>query len=152
MFSLFLKTVFELIHFDAFQFFCHIFCLFHLFHISKIFPFEDFFSLRETNKNCLGDTGWIGVVGPGIHVFGQKLLNTQHGVGKCSVNHPSWNGQIRWKSLQKNSLKLHAASHHNTSWYTDIDGFLGHSPSRGSLYYKALTLQKIVPFMGLPYI
>ena len=42
-------------------------------------------------------------------------------------------------------------SHNNTSWYTDTDGFLEHSPRRGSLYYKAPTLQKIIPvFLGVP--
>ena len=30
----------------------------------------------------------------------------------------------------------------------DTDGFLEHSPSRGSLYYKGLPLQKIIPFYG----
>ena len=56
------------------------------------------------------------------------------------INHPSWNGQMYWKSLPpKNSLKQNAASHNTTSWYTDTDGFLGHSSSRWSLYYKGHT-------------
>ena len=46
--------------------------------------------------------------------------------------------------FQKHSLKLNAASHTNTSWYTDTDGFLEHSLSRGRLYYKWPTLQKII--------
>ena len=51
------------------------------------------------------------------------------------VNNPSWNGQMHWKSLQnKNSVKPNVASHNTTSWYTDTDGFLGHSHSRWSLY------------------
>ena len=37
---------------------------------------------------------------------------------------------------KKNSLKQNAASHNNASWYSDTGGFLEHSPSRGSLYYK----------------
>ena len=53
-------------------------------------------------------------------------------------------------SLQKNSLKLNAASHNNTIRYTDTDGFLKHSPSGGSLYYKGLTLQEIIPILGGP--
>ena len=36
-----LKAVFELVNFDAFSVFCCF--LFHLFHISKTFPFEDYF-------------------------------------------------------------------------------------------------------------
>ena len=35
--------------------------------------------------------------------------------------------------FKKNSLKLNTASHNNTSWYTDPDGLLEHSPSGGSL-------------------
>ena len=50
----------------------------------------------------------------------------------------------------KNSPKLNAASH-TTSWHTDKDGFLKHSPSEGSLYYKGPTLQKIILcFLGPP--
>ena len=37
------------------------------------------------------------------------------------------------------------------SWYTDTDGFLDHSPSGRSLYYKWSTLQKIIlVFWGPP--
>ena len=36
--------------------------------------------------------------------------------------------------VKKNSLKLNTATHNNASWYTDLDGFLEHSPSKGSLY------------------
>ena len=38
-------------------------------------------------------------------VFGQKLLNTQHGVGKCIPKSPFLQWINTWKSLQKNSLK-----------------------------------------------
>ena len=48
------------------------------------------------------------------------------------------------KSSKKNSWKPNAASHNSTSWYTDTDGFLEHSPSRESLYYRGPTLQKII--------
>ena len=48
------------------------------------------------------------------------------------------------KFFKINSVKPNAASHNNTGWYTDTDGFLKHSPSRGSLYYKEPTLQKII--------
>ena len=47
--------------------------------------------------------------------------------------------------VKKNSLKLNTATHNNASWYTDLDGFLEHSPSKGSLYYKGPALQKIIP-------
>ena len=34
--------------------------------------------------------------------------------------------------------------------YTDTDGFLEHSPSQGSLYYKRPTIQKIIFWGGPP--
>ena len=46
--------------------------------------------------------------------------------------------------MQKNSLKPNAASYKNASWYTGTDGFLEHSPSGGSLYYKGTMIQKII--------
>ena len=52
------------------------------------------------------------------------------------------------KVFKKNSLKLNAASHNTTSWYTDPDRFLEHSFSVGSLYYKRLVLQKIILVFG----
>ena len=83
-------------------------------------------------------------MGHEVHaVFGQKLLKTQCGVGRCARKPPI----IKWAnvlSLQKNSLKLRAASHNNASWCIDTDGLLEHSPSRGSLYYKGPGLQKII--------
>ena len=60
------------------------------------------------------------------------LVNHTYGMGNCV------------ERLEKNSLKQNAASHNTTNWYTDIDGFLEHSPSRGSLYYKGHALQKII--------
>ena len=45
-----------------------------------------------------------------------------------------------------------AASHNNASWCTDTDGFLEHSPSRGSLYYKGPDFQKIILWVWGGYI
>ena len=52
--------------------------------------------------------------------------------------------------FKKNSLKPNSATHNNASWCTDADGFLEHSPSWGSLYYKGPVVQKITPgfFLG----
>ena len=136
--------------------FCTQFCcllvplpfLFHIFHNCKMFPFEDFFSFRETKKVSPDEVGWIGRVGHRSHtIFAQKLLNTQWGVGRCACKSPI----MKWAkamSLQKNSLKLNAASHNNTSSYTDSAGFLEHLPSWESLYYQGPTFQKILPFLG----
>ena len=68
-------------------------------------------------------------------IFGQKLMNTQHSVGRYA--HKSaimkWANVLK-ESSKKNSLKPKTASHNNASCYTDTGGFLEHSPSRGSLY------------------
>ena len=65
--------------------------------------------------------------------FGQKLLNTQHSLGRCAPKSPIMKWANMFRVFKKNSLKLHTASHNNTNWYTDTDGFLEHSPSGGSL-------------------
>ena len=63
-------------------------------------------------------------------------------MGRCSRK--SWKGQAS-SIFKKISLKPNAASHDNASCYTDTDGFLEHSPSRGSVYYKGPALQEIIP-------
>ena len=59
---------------------------------------------------------------------------------------------MHWKSLQKkNSQKPNTATHNNARWYTDTDAFLENLPNEGSMYYKGLALQKIIPvFLGGP--
>ena len=98
----------------------------------KMFPFENFFHpAKQKNSH----SGW-------------DQVNREGGTwGSChfwskTAEHSVCCGQVRYEigkcieSLQKNnSLELNAASP-NTSWYTDTDGFLGHSPSGGSRYYK----------------
>ena len=64
-----------------------------------------FFSFREiTKKRCLrGKTRWIGRVGPRGHaIFGQKLLNTQHRVGRCTCKSPV----MKWANVLKESSKI----------------------------------------------
>ena len=96
----------------------------------------EIFSSGETKKVTQGKIRWIGRVGAwGSWIFGQKLLDTSVMWVSLLINYLSWNGQTHWKSLQKNSLKLNASSHNTTSWLTDTDGSLEHSPSGGSLYY-----------------
>ena len=70
-------------------------------------------------------------VGHGSHaVFGQKLLDTQHRVGRSTCKSPIMKWANMSKESSKNSQKLkEAAPHKNASWYTDTDGFLEHSPS-----------------------
>ena len=94
--------------------------LFHFFNTSKtFFPLRTYLIQKNKKKVSWGKIGWIGSVQHGGHAgFGRKLLNTQRGVSRCTVNHPSWNGQTHWKSLQKNSLKLNTASDNNAGWYT----------------------------------
>ena len=74
-------------------------------------------------------------------MFGQKLLNTECCVGTWAHKSPT----MKWANMLTEPSKKFTASHNNTSWYTDTDGFLEHSSSGGNLYYKGLTLQKIIP-------
>ena len=109
------------------QFWCPLFfcCfLFHLFHISRTFPFEDFFHPGKQTKKSNSRQDWVNRVVHGGHdVLGHKVLNTQHGVAGVLVNHPSWNGQTRWKGLQKEFTEAeHSLSHlcQLVHWYRCI--------------------------------
>ena len=85
------------------------------------------FSSREKQKCCSG-RDWV-------NREGGALLNIHHSVGRCAHKSPTMKWANLLKDSKKNALKPNTASH-NTSWYTDADGFLEHSPSQGSLYYK----------------
>ena len=74
-------------------------------------------------------------------IFGEKLLNTQCGVGRCTCKSPIMK-RTNTLSLQKTSLKLNAAFHNNASWCTDTDGLLEYSSREGSLYYQDPPLQE----------
>ena len=88
-------------------------------------------------------------MGDGGHaIFGQKLLNTLLRMDRCARKSHimKWTNML---SLKKKSLKPNTASHTTTSWYTDTDGFLEHSPS-GEGLYKGPIFQKIILFWGSP--
>ena len=128
--------------------------------------FLGLFSSGVGGRSCLG-WDWVNREGGALRpCTGVKNSWTLSSVWAFAlVNHPLWNGQMRWKSLQEivsfisswpllNSLEPNTASHNNASWYTDANGvFLEHSLSGGSLYYKGSTCQKIIPgFLGSPLI
>ena len=73
--------------------------------------------------------------------FGQKLLNTQKCGQVCLLITHHEMGKHVERVFKKNALKLNIASHNR---YTGTDGFLEHSPSGGSLYYKGPALQKVI--------
>ena len=110
--------------------------------------FEDFF-IQETKKS---HSEWDQVNREG-GVWGSccswsktaELLSVVW--AGALVNHPSWNGQMLKEPSKKNSLKLNSASH-NTSWYTDTDGFPEYSLNRESLYYKWPAPEKIILLFG----
>ena len=117
------------------------FFLFYFFHIGKnIFLWGQFLSGGNQKKVTRVEIGRIGRAGlQGHAVVGQTLLNTQRCVGRCAHKSPIMKRANALKeSSEKYSLKLNTASH-NTSWYTGTGGFLDHSRSRGSLYYKGPT-------------
>ena len=96
----------------------------------------------ETKKVSWGKIGWIGKVGHrcGSHAcffWSNTTEHSEQSVGRCANESPvmKWANALE-ESSEKNSLKPNTASHNTTIWYTDTDGFLEHSPRRGSLYYK----------------
>ena len=133
-------------------------CLFVCLFVSP-YPLRQHISLwvlflsRETKEVTWGKIGWIRRVGHGGNVvFGQKLLNTQHGMGSCTFKSPI----MKWANALKESSKIihwgqpNPASHNNANGNTNTDGFLEHSPSGGSLYYRGPALQKIFPVFCIP--
>ena len=75
-----------------------------------------------------------------------------------TAEHLEWCGQVcssithremdtcTERPSKKNSVKPSTVSHNNASWCTDTDGFLEHSLSGGSLYYKGPAHPKIISF------
>ena len=114
-----------LMSFSAFTVF---FVCFTSFTLAKHFSLRNFFIWGNKKRSYSGQDQVNEEGGAlGVHaIFGQKLLDTQRHVSRCA--HKS--AIMKWAntlSLQKNSLKLKAASHNNASWYTDTDGFLEHT-------------------------
>ena len=100
--------VLELVNFDAFECFCHFF-IFASSTSAKCFPLRTFFIQEANKKVTWGETGWIGRVGHGGHaVFGQKLLNTQHSVGRYTYKSPIMKCA---NSLKQSSKKFTEAKH-----------------------------------------
>ena len=102
---------------------CAVFC-FTSSTLAKHFPLRTFFICEneQTNTNVTwGQIGWIGKVGGRGHaIFGQKLLNTPRRVAGALVNHPSWNGPMHWKNLQKRFTEAECRSsqqHQLVQWY-----------------------------------
>ena len=90
---------------------------------AKCFLLRTFFIQGNTQKSHLG---WdqVNRQGRACRVIFTKhwwILSTVW--AGVLINHPSCNGQTRWV-FKKNSLKLNAASHNTTSWYTATDEFL----------------------------
>ena len=63
--------------------------LFHLFHVGKTVSLRTFFIWGNNIKVSQGKIKHIGRVGHAGHAsFGQKLLNSQRGVGRCTYKSP----------------------------------------------------------------
>ena len=97
--------------------------------------FEDFFypgkqkkSLRQDQVNR-EDGAWRSCR------FGSRTAEQSVHCGRVRLSIPHHEMGKHIESLQKNSLKLNAASHNNASWYTDTDELRECSPSGGRLYY-----------------
>ena len=141
------STAQKLVDFELWTcwFWCLLVVLFFVSHLSnwQNVPIWGLFSSEK--KVTQGYIKWTGRVEHGSHdICCQKQPNTQLSVGRSTHKSPIMKWVKLLKESSKNSLKLNAGSHNTTSWYTDTDGFLEHSPSRGSLYYKGLALQEII--------
>ena len=127
-----------------------LFFCFTSFTSAKHFPLRTVFiqGNKQTNKKSGWD--WVNREGGawGSCCLGSKTAEHSVRCGQvCSkiTHHEMGKGAER---VFKNSLKPNTTSHNSATWYTDTDGFLEHSSSRGRLYYKGLILQKITLFFG----
>ena len=69
--------------------------------LEQSFPLRIFFTLRN-EKSHSREIRWLGRVGHwGDAIFGQKLLNTQHGVGRCTCKSPL----MKWAKVLTESSK-----------------------------------------------
>ena len=81
-----------LMSFSAFAVF-----LFHLFHISGTFPFENFFHPGKQKEVFRVRSGEYRIWGTGAMSFWVKNCWTLSGVwAGALINHPSWNEQMPW--------------------------------------------------------
>ena len=116
---------------------------------AKHCPLRTFFhSGKQQKKVPLGKNRWIGRVGYGGHaVFGQKLVNIQCSLGRCSCK----SHIMKWKVLKKFSKNFTEAKrslsqqHQLVHWYRWAPE---NTPSRERLYYEGPTLQKIIAGFG----
>ena len=94
-------------NFGTEQFWCLLVLLLFCFTSSKTakrFPLRTFFfNLAKQKPAALGEIRWVGRVGHRGHgIFWSKTAEHSAPCGQVrSINHPSWNGQMLWKSLQK---------------------------------------------------
>ena len=97
-------------------------------YIGTVFPFEGFSQLGKQIEVAQCEIQWIRRVGHRGHaIFGQKLLNVLHGVGRCTCKSPSWNGQTHWNGLQKKftDTKCSLSQHYQlVHWYRWVPGTL----------------------------
>ena len=85
--------------------------------LAKHFPLRTFF-IRGKKKVAQGEMGWIGRMEHGDHAsFGQKLLNTQHGVDRRAPKTPIVKSANMLKESSKKTYwsPTNAASHNNAS-------------------------------------
>ena len=117
----------------------------HLPHWQNITLEGLFFIPGNKKRSCSGR------VGPSSHaIFGQKLLNTQHCVGRCTHKSPTMKGTNPLKESSKKftEAKLHLSQHHQLlhryRWVprTHLAGKPvlqgAHSPEDNSRFFRSL--------------
>ena len=110
-----------------------------------------FSSMATKNKVTWGEIGWIGRVRHGGHaIFGQKVVSSQCGMGRCVHKSPivKWSNVLRESSKNFHWSQMQPLTTTPAGTLIQLSGFLEHSPSRGSLYYMGPTFQKIILVLG----
>ena len=120
--------------------------LFCLFHMGKTFPFEGFLFIWGKKKKLLEwdqmnrEGGALGV----MPFLAKNCWTLSAEQASVLVNHPSWNRQTRWESLQKTKFaEAECSLSHNASWCSGTGGFLEHPPN-GKAVLQGPALLKII--------
>ena len=113
MFFPLLRTVFELVDFDAFYCFCCF--LFHSSTWAKPFPLRTFFHPGKQKKPLGVRLGEQSHRGQADHVlFGHNLLETQLSVGRCTGQSPimKWTNGLKESSKKFTEAERSLSQHH----------------------------------------
>ena len=119
--------------------------------LAKGFPLRTFF-IRGNKNSLLGRDlmNWEGGTWGSCRFLVKNCWTLSTQCGRCAHKSPVMKWANVLKESSKNSLKPTVASHNNSSWCTDTEGFLEHTPSGGVVLQGARPPEDNSVFWGPP--